>query len=393
MPGILGLRIGAVILAAGLLASPSAHALDWTVRLEPGAAFNLTAPQTDYFGPGGGLGIRAGLSPIRVLDVHLASNLLWFSGKNGGDTGAAYAVGGGARFIWRSDWLVAPWIDGDLFYVRTGDANRFSFDLGVGAAFRLEKTRLVWLGPYLRYMQIVTQAMTNTDSADAKILIVGVSLELRTPQRRPPADRDHDGVLDPDDKCPDEPGLASNQGCPIADSDGDGIPDGEDRCPSLPGPRATGGCPDSDHDGIADADDKCPLAQGTSDNNGCPRYKQIVVKSEKIELSEKVFFAFNKVDILPKSFPILDEVVQALKDYPAIRVRIEGHTDDIGSAAYNQQLSEGRANAVRSYLVDHGIAPERLTSKGYGADLPLDTNKTSEGRERNRRVEFVIEQR
>jgi outer membrane protein OmpA-like peptidoglycan-associated protein len=71
-------------------------------------------------------------------------------------------------------------------------------------------------------------------------------------------------------------------------------------------------------------------------------------------------------------------------------VRIEGHTDAKGSAEHNRILSNGRANAVRDYLVAHGIAVERLDAKGYGPDLPLDTNKTAEGREKNRRVEFVI---
>lgn len=378
-----------------LLAPLTAHALDWTLRVEPGIAFPLSAPQTTHFGVGGGGAIKGGISPLRFLDVHLGANLLWFSAKDKGAVGTDYALGGGLRFIWRSDLIVAPWLDSDLLYVRTGAANRFSFAFGAGVAFPVEKTRFVWLGPYLRYQQIVTGDQVGTDSADAKILAVGISLELRTP-RAAKTDSDRDGVLDGSDRCPREPedldGFQDTDGCPDADNDGDGVADADDKCPNQAGTMATGGCPatDSDHDGVIDSEDRCPLSAGEGANNGCPTYRQVKVTQANIELAEKIFFAFDRTDILPKSFGLLDEVVQALRDHSTIRVRIEGHTDDRGTAAYNQQLSEGRAEAVRNYLVERGIAPERLEARGYGSSLPLDTNKTSEGREKNRRVEFVI---
>jgi outer membrane protein OmpA-like peptidoglycan-associated protein len=107
-------------------------------------------------------------------------------------------------------------------------------------------------------------------------------------------------------------------------------------------------------------------------------------------VSQKIFFAFGSTKILPRSDPLLDEVAQALKDRAGICVRVEGHTDNKGSREQNMTLSEGRAAAVRDYLLVTGVDAPRLTAKGYADTLPIDSNGTLEGRENNRRVEFVI---
>jgi outer membrane protein OmpA-like peptidoglycan-associated protein len=230
-------------------------------------------------------------------------------------------------------------------------------------------------------------------------------------------DTDRDGTSDGSDRCPTEAGPRDNGGCPLADGDGDGTPDRDDRCPKVAGPKAFRGCPDKDGDGLTDAEDRCPdtagskelsgcldadgdglvdpeddcpTAPGDKANRGCPTYRTVKVTGERIEISEKIFFAYDKTDILPKSFELLDDVVRALGDHPHIRVRIDGHTDASGSEARNQELSEGRARAVRDYLVGHGIAEDRLEAKGHGSQYPIDSNKTLSGRENNRRVEFVI---
>jgi OOP family OmpA-OmpF porin len=92
------------------------------------------------------------------------------------------------------------------------------------------------------------------------------------------------------------------------------------------------------------------------------------------------------------SVAILDQAVDTLKRYPNIRVEVAGHTDSIGSDAYNQKLSERRAKGVYDYLVEHGIDRSRLDGpKGYGKSQPIDTNATAAGRQRNRRVEFKVE--
>jgi outer membrane protein OmpA-like peptidoglycan-associated protein len=89
------------------------------------------------------------------------------------------------------------------------------------------------------------------------------------------------------------------------------------------------------------------------------------------------------------SFPILNTVAQVMRDFPDINVEVQGHTDDRGSDSFNMRLSGERAEAVRQYLVQQGIAQNRLTARGYGETMPIDTNRTNAGRARNRRVEFV----
>ncbi len=207
-------------------------------------------------------------------------------------------------------------------------------------------------------------------------------------------DNDNDAVLDVNDECPSQPGPVTNRGCPVKDSDGDGLADDVDRCPMEFGPKERQGCPlrDSDKDGVPDDQDQCPDKPGPPDNLGCP-YKLIQVTDKMIVLKEKIYFAFAKAVIQPRSFPLLDEIAQALRDHPTFVIRIEGHTDSVGSAASNLKLSQARANAVRDYLIRKGIEPARLKAVGYGEERPIDDNATEAGRAVNRRVEFHIESR
>ena len=119
-----------------------------------------------------------------------------------------------------------------------------------------------------------------------------------------------------------------------------------------------------------------------------------VVTREKIEILEKVFFDTNKTTIKPESYQLLNDVASVLRDYPDIlKIRIEGHTDSRGSATSNLRLSQGRAAAVRDYLIKQGIDPSRLVSEGYGEDRPVDPAENAAAWEKNRRVEFVILER
>ncbi len=117
----------------------------------------------------------------------------------------------------------------------------------------------------------------------------------------------------------------------------------------------------------------------------------VKIENRKLVLSERIFFEFDKDTILPVSFPILDEVARVLKVRPDIkRMRIEGHTDNYGSDAYNLDLSHRRAASVMVYLVEHGIETFRLTSAGFGFRCPLVDNDTPDNRAKNRRVDFII---
>jgi len=115
---------------------------------------------------------------------------------------------------------------------------------------------------------------------------------------------------------------------------------------------------------------------------------------DKIEINDRIEFKTGKATLLSRSYEVLDTVVDLLQNTPHIRlVEIGGHTDGKGKARRNRRLSQRRAAAVRAYLLDCGIEPERLVIKGYGPDVPLDDNSTAEGRRRNRRVEFTIVER
>ena len=103
-----------------------------------------------------------------------------------------------------------------------------------------------------------------------------------------------------------------------------------------------------------------------------------------------IFFEFDKDDLLPQSFVELDRLYKLLMDAPGIKIEISGHTDNKGSASYNQKLSERRARSVVNYLVAKGIPIERLTYAGYGMTQPIASNDTDEGRALNRRTEFKI---
>ncbi|MDO5056245.1 MAG: OmpA family protein [Lautropia sp.] len=103
-----------------------------------------------------------------------------------------------------------------------------------------------------------------------------------------------------------------------------------------------------------------------------------------------VLFAFGKESLLPASRPRLDKLAQFLRENPDRQLRIEGYTDSIGTAHYNQKLSERRAVTVRDALMRRGIAAERMTAEGYGKDFPVATNATEQGRAMNRRVEIII---
>lgn len=218
--------------------------------------------------------------------------------------------------------------------------------------------------------------------------------QAHQPAQCPDLDDDHDGIANRDDACPTVAGIPEEKGCPAKDSDGDGVPDHQDKCPSVAGLAALGGCPavDTDGDGIPDHQDKCPAVAGVADNAGCPPAKaKLNAATKKIEIMETVYFDTGKATIQDRSFPLLDEVAQVLKDNPQVgKVMVEGHTDSTGSAEYNTTLSAARAKAVKAYLVEKGIAADRLDSKGYGPTKPVADNKTKEGREKNRRVEFTI---
>ena len=173
-----------------------------------------------------------------------------------------------------------------------------------------------------------------------------------------------------------------------------GVPDDQDRCPDQPGPAELEGCPDRDGDGIPDIDDKCPDQPGLPEHDGCPAPEEqplVQVESTRVSLRDAITFESGRDALRPEAGPILDEIARALKAHPELRrVRVEGHTDNVGGRGYNQDLSARRARSVMRALVHRGIAAERLESAGYGFERPVASNATALGRGKNRRVELTV---
>jgi OmpA-OmpF porin, OOP family len=217
----------------------------------------------------------------------------------------------------------------------------------------------------------------------------------------PPKDRDSDGVIDDQDACPAEAGPRSDDpkktGCPIRDRDNDKVPDESDACPDITGllttDPTTNGCPgDTDGDGIRDDQDACPAEKGLPNEDksrhGCP----LVQFTEKeIVIAQQVQFESDRSVIRKESDGLLDQVAAVIKDHPEVeKLEVQGHTDDTGNKQRNRVLSQGRADAVKKALVRRGVLEKKLDAKGYGQEQPIGDNTTEAGRAKNRRVQFAI---
>lgn len=228
-------------------------------------------------------------------------------------------------------------------------------------------------------------------------------------------DSDKDGVYDFRDKCPGTPvGVkVDSVGCPL-DSDLDGVPDFKDKCPDTPvAERSTvdsTGCSrktiapvvalsgnsnavindkDTDGDGVPDRIDNCPNERGPASNHGCPDAKK-ELKNLFQKALQGIQFETGKHIIKPSSFRILNQIADVLKMHKDYLVEIRGHTDNMGNAAKNKELSDRRAKEVMKYLVKKGVEAKQLSAVGFGQTIPVASNKTAAGRALNRRVEFLV---
>jgi outer membrane protein OmpA-like peptidoglycan-associated protein len=339
-----------------------ARAGDFTLKVEPGVAVPLSRPQSELFEVGGSQMIKALWALNPNFDLGPSVSFLYLPADvSSSEAGIAWTFGGGVRFKRAHHapdndafYALSPWLDIDALYVRTGELNRAGFAAAAGLSVPVGAPRAVWLGPFVRYLQILQGTRSGAfDNRDAKLLTLGLSLEVGSRVER-------------------------------------------ERHPVLSAPVARGvcpepvACPDRDSDGVPDVVDRCPDVAGTVEGLGCRNFEKIVIRPDKLELKERLYFGWDQATLQEQSFPVLDEVVQALNDNKNFRVQVEGHTSSEGTEAHNQTLSEGRAQAVLDYLVARGISKDRLSSKGFAAKVPSDTNETSAGRESNRRVEFVV---
>jgi outer membrane protein OmpA-like peptidoglycan-associated protein len=234
----------------------------------------------------------------------------------------------------------------------------------------------------------------------------------------PVRDSDSDGIMDPHDQCAMEAGMAPT-GCPVRDADQDGVMDADDQCISEMGGAPTG-CPDGDQDGFLDRADACPAVPGIApdgclqdadgdgflgaadhcpdvpetrngfeDGDGCADELPQAVKNF-MGVIAGIEFDTGRAAIRASSAIVLDKAVSVLTEYPSLRIEITGHTDSTGTREHNLELSQQRAEAVRERLIAHGVEPSRIQSKGAGPDVPLTTNDSHAGRQKNRRIEFRV---
>jgi len=189
--------------------------------------------------------------------------------------------------------------------------------------------------------------------------------------------------------------VAEDQG--YRDSDGDGILDKNDDAPYEPedkdGFKDDDGVPepDNDQDGILDGDDECPELAGEPNRKGCPSRTFVKIEDGKVIIIGKIQFKTGSAEIDKNSDQLLDQIAQALEGNTQVKkLKIEGHTDNVGDDGMNQKLGEARAKSVKEALTKRGVDGDRLEAVGVGETKPIAPNDTPGGRQKNRRVEFVI---
>jgi len=317
----------------------------------------------------------------------------------------------------RSSWTPYIVVGGGGYYLVRGSLGKdadWAFFGGLG----LRGLLLRWLALRIEGRDVVSDGFDKKGSNNVEVL-GGLDFFLFGPPKKIAArapDRDHDGIPDAVDRCPDQPGPRATHGCP--DKDGDGVIDSKDQCPDVPGKPELEGCPepenkDSDGDGVMDSEDKCPDAPGKPELAGCPDHDndgvpdgedkcpdQAGLKEEQGCLPEAVAkftgvikgitFKTGKAEIAKSSYPVLEAALNVLKQYPSLRLRIEGHTDNVGKSAKNLKLSQARADAVKAYFVKKDVAENRLEAVGLGDTKPQESNRTAKGRTANRRIEFAV---
>ena len=186
-----------------------------------------------------------------------------------------------------------------------------------------------------------------------------------------------------------------------ADEDHDNVPDAHDACQGQPGcwfdDLRYRGCADADRDAVPDAIDACPKKAGLDSSDpkkhGCPLvFGDAWVTNEGVEIQSKIEFEFGSAELRPESKKTIKNVFDAIQARPGLveQIAIDGHTDDVGEEADNIVLSHDRAYAVWKELVQLGLPEEALSSRGFGETKPLANNQSVEGRQKNRRVEFLV---
>jgi len=375
------------------------------------------------FGPGVGGGARLGYYPLSFLGFEGEAMAVGSSVKNSNNQVTIYGYRGFGVLQVPTPYVTPFAVAGagrvGAVSRATGHDGDTGFLFGLGA--KVPFTHSLGLRVDARDNLLPNSHVGRGQSHNLEVLLglSGTFERTRKELPPPPPDSDHDGFVDADDRCPNDAGVAP-AGCP-ADTDSDGVLDRDDYCPREAGPAPKGcpvidldpdkdnipvpcdacpneagvkpdGCPvrDSDGDGIFDDKDKCPnepeTRNGFDDADGCPDTVPDVVKKFS-GVVQGIVFDQGKATIRT-----LTNAAKVMTDYPSVGIEISGHTSSEGDKAFNEQLSKDRADAVKAWLVEHGVDSSRITTRGAGPSEPVGDNATRAGREKNRRIEFKIKQ-
>ena len=322
-------------------------------------------------------------------------------------------------YIMKEDAFFAPYLSAGMGFTHLKEQEYFydefegghaMIPLAIGANMKVNDKTDVYTEAALK--------KSLDDSYNYTQFNIGVKFSLKKDK-----DSDNDGLIDRKDECPEVAGPSTNNGCPLADDDNDGVPNLYDACPTIPGSidgcpdqdgdkvpdmydvcptkagsPETAGCPDRDEDGVIDSQDPCPNKFGTM--NGCTLedYQNIAPESEEsikvqlIEAAENILFELDEATLTEGSYEPLKDILVVLRENPEIKLDINGHADSTGSSDYNMNLSQERAETVKEYFIENGIAESRLMAQGFGERAPRTDNDTSGERALNRRVDidFII---
>jgi len=275
--------------------------------------------------------------------------------------------------------LSGLWLAAGVGIADTGGLPRAALALRLGYDLTAGPFRL---GPYGGMLQII-ETSNEVMPEDARIALIGLHGSFDFTSSRTSAPVEPEPASRPDKPPSPTPSVASSKQpsnliavAPCIEKD----------------PH------DTDGDGIANKKDACPEDPETfnnyADDDGCPDADKVRVLGDEIILDERVYFRVNHAKVLPRSWPLIENVGKLLKANPQYSlVKVQGHADDRGEKEYNQELSLRRGMEVIKMLVRLGVSPARLTLQGFGETQPADPDKTTIARRKNRRVEFHILQR
>lgn len=341
--------------------------------------------------PGGALILGKAINEgVNLEAIFQASN---HDGANGQPGQDITDIGFRVLRVWYRERRMSPYLLLGLDWIDVSSSNPAwdTTDTGTSIGFGVLSDLTSSGRVALRTELMMRTQFSNVATVNDVIATLGVQIALGSsdePVVAAPVDSDGDGVIDTNDRCPGTPEgrVVDSQGCEL-DSDGDGVVDGADQCPNTPAgaPVDEYGCPlDSDGDGVPNYQDNCPnTPKGDRvDIHGCSLQQEITLRGVNFEL--------NSAELTGDSSNLLNDAVATLNKHPDLDVEVAGYTDSSGDDSYNLGLSQRRAESVMSYLVEHGLAADRVTARGYGESNPVASNATSIGRAENRRVTLRI---